>query len=104
MRGECYERHPDCTLAPNCYSDTDHIVPQRIARQAGATALTKVFIHHPVNKQQICRYEHLLKTREGDAPLPTETEMLRQITEHPHQLSARAQRVVNQALGRIQAI
>lgn len=38
-----------------CFSDTDHIVPQRY-RSLGL--LVKKYIQTPDNQQQICRYEH----------------------------------------------
>lgn len=55
-----------------CFSDQDHIVPQRLA----STALATLFIQSPENKQQLCRSEHDKKTHEGDEPLPDRQTML----------------------------
>lgn len=68
MRGECPNPKPECRYNQlgGCFSDTDHIVPRRLA----TTALNGVYIELPDNKQQICRDEHDQKTFEGDEPLP----------------------------------
>lgn len=74
-RSECpyYSRHPRTPDSEvGCFSDTDHIVPQRFA----TTALTKLYIYSPENTQQLCRSEHEAKTREGDEPLPGREEMM----------------------------
>lgn len=65
---------PSClksTQEHGCFSDLDHIVPQRYARAVGATALEKTYIlDYPGNHQQLCRWEHEEKTFQGDEPLP----------------------------------
>lgn len=58
-----------------CFSDLDHIVPQRLAN----TALASLYIYSPENKQQICRAEHDEKTAQGDEPLPDRESMLRSV-------------------------
>ena len=80
--GECLVSHTECPWfnrppkykgAENgCFSDTDHIVPQRLSQ----TALSKLYIHSPENKQQLCREAHDNKTAEGDEPLPDRDTML----------------------------
>lgn len=80
--GECPTPREACpyfsrpSRTPNaevgCFSDTDHIVPQRLA----TNALSKLYIYSPENTQQICRSEHEAKTREGDEPLPEREEMM----------------------------
>lgn len=55
-----------------CFSDLDHIVPQRL----GKTALAKAYINLPMNHQQLCRVEHEEKTEDGDEPLPTIESMI----------------------------
>ena len=72
MLGECPNPNPLCKYAERgCFSDTDHIVPQRLA----TTALNAAYIDLPVNKQQLCRREHEEKTAAGDEPLPSVEEM-----------------------------
>lgn len=78
MIRECPEPNPECPyydLEPpkklqgqeyGCYSDEDHIVPQRLA----VDALSRAYIHAPINKQQLCRWRHDEKTLAGDEPLP----------------------------------
>jgi hypothetical protein len=68
MLGECPNPQAGCKYAElrGCFSDTDHIVPQRL----GTTALNAAFIDLPSNKQQLCRREHDAKTAAGDEPLP----------------------------------
>lgn len=66
-------RTPDSEVG--CFSDTDHIVPQRLA----TNALSKLYIYSPENTQQICRREHEEKTREGDEPLPDRETMLESV-------------------------
>lgn len=58
-----------------CYSDLDHRVPKRLAH----TALERLFIVSPVNKQQLCRAEHEEKTARGDEPIPSREVMLASI-------------------------
>lgn len=96
MRSECPSPRPDCKYAPECFADTDHVVPQRLARAAGATALAKLFIHHEVNKQQLCRREHDEKTADGDAPLPSNEEMIEAIVNSGVHLSKRKQKIIDQ--------
>lgn len=55
-----------------CYSDLDHIVPQRL----GTTALNQAYIQLSVNKQQLCRRLHDEKTAAGDEPLPPIEDMI----------------------------
>lgn len=59
-----------------CYSDMDHIVPRRLAKRKGSTPLERQYVAHPVNHQQLCRWEHDEKTWAGDEPMPTREEML----------------------------
>lgn len=68
MIGECPNPRAECPYAARegCFSDTDHIVPQRL----GKTTLAAVYIDLPANKQQLCRWEHDQKTASGDEPLP----------------------------------
>jgi len=71
-----YLRPPRTPSAEHgCFSDTDHIVPQRLAN----TVLEKLFIYSPENKQQICRSEHEDKTFSGDEALPDREEMLERV-------------------------
>lgn len=71
-----FSRPPQVKGAENgCFSDTDHIVPQRLA----TTALASLYIHSRENKQQICRSEHDEKTAQGDEPLPDRSIMLNRI-------------------------
>lgn len=75
MKGECPNPDPTCKWAERggCFSDTDHIVPRRLA----TTALSAAYIDLQENKQQLCRREHEDKTAAGDEPLP-DTETMRQ--------------------------
>ena len=71
-----FDRPPSVPGATNgCFSDTDHIVPRRLA----TTALTRLFINSPENKQQLCREEHEAKSLAGDAPLPSREYMIESI-------------------------
>ena len=90
MRGECPDPVPWCKYAERggCFSDTDHIVPRRLA----ASALTATFIELQENKQQLCRREHEDKTARGDEPLPDREVMKQAIV--------RAQAMGEIALGR----
>lgn len=82
MRGECEKAHEGCKyFETGCFSDTDHIVPQRLA----TTALTAVYIDLPANKQQMCREEHEAKTAAGDEPLP-EREIMKKAIIQAHLL------------------
>jgi hypothetical protein len=61
-----YYRRPPGPLkyeqSHGCFADTDHIIPQRLARRAGATALEKNYImKNPENQQQLCRWDHDIK-------------------------------------------
>lgn len=59
-----------------CFSDLDHKVPQRLAREVGATALEKAYIlNSKDNRQQLCRWEHDEKCVTGDDPIPSEEYM-----------------------------
>lgn len=73
MIGECPNPRADCPYAARkgCFSDTDHIVPKRLAK----TTLAAVYVELPANKQQICRWEHEEKTANGDEPLPSRESM-----------------------------
>ena len=77
MIGECPTPRAECPYAARegCFSDTDHIVPRRLA----TTALTATYIDLPANKQQLCRWDHDQKTRNGDEPLPERAEMIEAI-------------------------
>lgn len=90
MRGECPDPVPWCKYAERggCFSDTDHIVPRRLA----TTALTSIFIELQSNKQQLCRREHEEKTTRGDEPLPDRETMRQEVV--------RAQAMGEIALGR----
>lgn len=90
MRGECPDPVPWCKYAERggCFSDTDHIVPRRLA----TTALTLIFIELQSNKQQLCRREHEEKTAQGDEPLPDRETMRQEVV--------RAQAMGEIALGR----
>lgn len=46
-----------------CFSDTDHIIPRFMGRQA-CSKLLKNFIRSKANQQQLCRNEHDIKTAE----------------------------------------
>lgn len=84
MKSRCPEPNkPGCPyMERGCYADTDHIVPQRIARSKSASAITRIYIlDHPENRQQLCRWEHDEKTLEGDEPLPSQEYMQGAITE-----------------------
>lgn len=63
---------PKANKENGCYSDKDHIVPQRLAR----TALSTAYIYSPDNIQQLCRSKHDDKCRDGDEPIPSRQEML----------------------------
>ena len=77
MRTECPEPNKEgCPYAPSCYADTDHIVPQRLATDALSSFYIKQL---PENKQQLCRYEHDLKCKAGDNPLPSRDFMINAI-------------------------
>lgn len=90
MRGECPSPQAECKWAERggCFSDTDHIVPRRLA----TTALAATYIELQANKQQLCRREHEEKTAAGDEPLP-DVETMRQAI-------VRAQAMGEVALGR----
>ena len=77
MIGECPNPRAECPYAARegCFSDTDHIVPRRLAE----TTLAAVYIDLPANKQQLCRWDHDQKTRNGDEPLPERAEMIEAI-------------------------
>ena len=83
MIGECPNPRADCPYAARgvCFSDTDHIVPKRLAE----TTLAAVYIDLPANKQQLCRWEHEQKTASGDEPLPA-VEAMRDAVRTAHQL------------------
>lgn len=79
-RGECptpIEERGACPVLAKegaCYSDRDHIVPQRY-RFMGL--LVRKYIYTPENKQQICRWEHEEKTlTESPDLIPDEEFML----------------------------
>lgn len=90
MLGECPTPQAECKYAElrGCFSDTDHIVPRRLA----TTALSATYIELQANKQQMCRREHDEKTAQGDEPLP-EIEAMREAI-------VRAQALGEVALGR----
>jgi hypothetical protein len=92
-RAECPNPQPDCKYSPECFADTDHIVPRRLSK--GASALIKLYINHPVNKQQLCRRLHDEKTRSGDEPLPPEQEMFGAIESHDSYLSVNHQQILD---------
>jgi len=82
--GECEFRNEACPYykrpikkgnESGCFSDRDHIVPQRLAQ----TGLATLYIYSPENYQQLCRLEHDKKTLEGDEPLPDQDYMKERI-------------------------
>lgn len=52
--GECPSPREDCKYAPECFSDSDHIIPRRL----GDTALKRVYLNLPQFREQVCRREH----------------------------------------------
>lgn len=50
----CPNPQPDCKYAPECFSDNDHIIPQRL----GTTALRRTYLELPQFQQQLCRRLH----------------------------------------------
>lgn len=52
--GECPNPRPDCKYAPECFSDNDHLIPQRL----GDTALRRFYLNLPQFQEQVCRREH----------------------------------------------
>ena len=66
------------TQSHGCFSDSDHIIPQRLARRRSATRAEKQYImQNPENREQLCRNLHNEKTlAEDDAEL---LKQLRQI-------------------------
>lgn len=72
--GPCPNPRPECPYAERgCFSDLDHIVPKRLAE----CLLSRTYIlDYPGNHQQLCRWEHDEKTRNGDEPLPSREFML----------------------------
>lgn len=81
------------TQEHGCYSDLDHIVPQRL----GYTALNSTYIQLAVNKQQLCRRLHDEKTANGDEPLPPEEDMISAVRD----AEANGEIIVNKQLRRI---
>lgn len=73
MITECPNPQPDCKyFERGCFSDTDHIVPRRLA----TTVLSSIYIIDlPSNREQLCRKIHEEKTARGDEPLPSVEEM-----------------------------
>ena len=74
----CPNPRPDCKYAPECFSDNDHIIPQRL----GTTALKKAYLELPQFQQQICRREHDERNARHDRgdtsdipPFPTPNQM-----------------------------
>lgn len=65
-----------------CYSNTDHIVPQRLARLPHATELEKAYIYSDANKRQLCKWLHDIKNDNYDSgyPMPTVQEMIIALT------------------------
>ena len=53
-RESCPSPQEDCKYAPECFSDRDHLIPQRL----GTTALKRIYLSLPHLSQQICRREH----------------------------------------------
>jgi hypothetical protein len=71
-----YESRPPASLRGKqkhgCFSDLDHIVPQRLGK---GNHLAAAFINLAMNKQQLCRDEHDEKSHDGDEPLPSRVDM-----------------------------
>lgn len=78
--GECPDPSPQCpwynrptppqlrgTQEHGCFSDEDHIFPKSL----GNTALLKLYIQLPENKQQVCRWWHDYKTAQEQIEPPT---------------------------------
>lgn len=58
------------TQEHGCYSDRDHVIPQRLARRFGRSSLERAIIYDTDNIVQTCRAEHDEKTaNENDAVL-----------------------------------
>ncbi len=95
MRSECPEPRPDCKYAPHCFADQDHIVPRRL----GSTVLARIYIDLPVNKQQLCRRLHDIKTAEGDSPLPENADMIDAIEASGIYISAAKRKVISKYKG-----
>lgn len=51
---KCPNPQPDCKYAPECFSDNDHLIPQRL----GTTALRRTYLELPEFQQQVCRRLH----------------------------------------------
>lgn len=59
------------TQEHGCFSDNDHIVPRFLGETAIENAqILKEYIRLPENQQQICRWEHDIKTREEELNPP----------------------------------
>lgn len=82
--GECNFSNPECTYyfrepkpggnaLDGCYSDVDHILEKSQAR----TGLERQFLHHPLNKRQICRLEHDEWTVTHPEPRKLDPELMR---------------------------
>jgi hypothetical protein len=79
---KCPNPQPDCKYFPNCFSDKDHLIPQRL----GTTALKRAYLNLPQFQEQICRREHderNARHNRGDTsdipPFPTENHMRAEI-------------------------
>lgn len=86
--GECPEPQDDCKFAPDCFSDIDHLIPQRLAE----TALEKQYINLPEFKERICRRLHEERNArhasgdESDIPEMPDTEIMARRVIHAHKL------------------
>ena len=74
----CPDPQPDCKYAPDCFSDNDHLIPQRL----GETFLQKTYLNLPEFQVQICRRLHEERNARHDAgdtsdipPFPSENQM-----------------------------
>lgn len=102
MLSDCPNPQPDCKYAPDCFADTDHIVPRRLTNEVGASAMLGIYIHHPVNKEQLCRRLHDEKTFTEDpfAVPPTDYEMAMKVKEHPALISRTHKKIIDKVIRR----
>ena len=75
---QCPNPKPDCKYAPECFSDNDHLIPQRL----GETALKRAYLNLPQFQEQVCRQEHDERNARHNAgdlsdipPFPSDNQM-----------------------------
>jgi hypothetical protein len=78
-----FDRKPPARLKDQqehgCYANTDHTVPQRLAKRRKATPLEKLYVYSSANLRQLCIWEHDEKNRnndEGYTKFPPVSEMI----------------------------